>query len=112
MPNKTPQFWADLLNWFNSNSLAISGAILSFLVSTLMRLRDGDTKRSAIIDGCICGFLTLGMVSLISHFGKSSDLVIFAGGFIGFIGVKKISELIDSLIIIILKFLGRKYDSQ
>lgn len=42
------------------------------------------------LDAVICGFLTIGILPILSHIGLNEDFSIFIGSAVGFVGAEKI----------------------
>ena len=74
------------------------GVFISFFMALLRMIYSGRNIIETILEGGICGCLTFISVSLMSYFGVSSQLTVSVGGFIGFMGVKKISFWINRII--------------
>lgn len=94
MPNNDPNIWLILGAYIHQNYNAIVGFTMAFFMSLLRAafLRQKTSFRQRILDGAICGALTLSSMSLLNHLGFSEGLATFIGGMLGFIGAEKIRE--------------------
>lgn len=94
----------DIHNIFNALKSAVRGdsvffgVFISFFMALLRMIYSGRSIIETLLEGGICGCLTLISVSLMNYFGVSSQLTVSVGGFIGFMGVKKISFWINHII--------------
>ncbi|HBT5059929.1 phage holin, lambda family [Klebsiella quasipneumoniae] len=76
-----------------------TGGILMAVGMAILRMRySGAPKGKTIMEGLLCGALTLTAVSAMSFFNVPKNMTVSIGGFIGFIGVKKISALLSKYI--------------
>lgn len=105
MDEKQPGFWAEVWNWVNVNTPVISGALLAFLVAVARSRKEGEGLKSSLLEATLCGILSLGIISAFEYFGLPSNLATLFGVIIGFMGTKKLAEIIDSII-------GRKIGSK
>ncbi|CAG9295185.1 phage holin, lambda family [Celerinatantimonas diazotrophica] len=71
---------------------------ISIFMAALRIIYSGGSFLEIILEGMLCGCLTLIAVSLINFMGVSSHLTVSIGGFIGFMGVKKINYWINKII--------------
>ncbi|MEQ7921155.1 phage holin, lambda family [Xanthomonas sp. WHRI 1810A] len=104
MPEKTPDFWAQV--WLVLSNPLWQGAIMAATISLLRVLYEAkeQNKWRIVFEALICGALSLSASSVIEWMSWPSSLSVGAGGTIGFIGVTAIRELI-------IRFLDRKVDS-
>lgn len=86
MPEKDPSIWAMLCVSAYQNS----PTIYSFTIAAIRVLYGGGTKRTMILEGALCGALSLSFVSGMKWFGIPVDAAAFIGGMVGFIGVKQL----------------------
>ncbi|MDD0824642.1 phage holin, lambda family [Mannheimia sp. AT1] len=100
MPDKDPSVWVVALAYIQQNYNAIAGFVMAFFMSMLRAwfLQQKSTYRQRLLDGSICGALTLSCMSLLTHFGVGESLSTFSGGMIGFVGAEKIREFLFALI--------------
>lgn len=73
---------------------------MAFFMSMLRGffLQQKITFRQRLLDGSICGALTLSSMSLLVYAGVGENLSTFVGGMLGFVGAEKIREFLFSLI--------------
>lgn len=81
-------------SWWHGD-VPIGGVLMAFLMAILRMSYAGESRGKTFIEGFLCGALTLTAVSTMSYFNIPSNLTIAVGGFIGFIGVRKISSYIS-----------------
>lgn len=74
------------------------GVFISVFMALLRMIYSGRNIIETLLEGGICGCLTFVSVSLMNYLGVSSQLTVSVGGFIGFMGVKKISFWINRII--------------
>ena len=94
MPD-TPDTWALVLAWLSQHAPLLYAAALSFAISALRIIYGGGTRRQAALEALLCTLFTAGAFPLLEYFGLPQNLAAALGGGIGFIGVKKISDLAD-----------------
>lgn len=100
MSDKDPSVWLIMGTYIQQNYNAITGFVMAFFMSMLRAwfLQQKSTYRQRLLDGAICGALTLSCMSLLTHFGVGESLSTFTGGMIGFVGAEKIREFLFALI--------------
>lgn len=100
MPDKDPSVWLIVIAYIQQNYNAITGFVMAFFMSMLRAwfLQAKSTCRQRLLDGAICGALTLSCMSLLTHFGTGESLSTFIGGMLGFVGAEKIREFLFALI--------------
>ena len=104
MPDK-PDTWAVALAWLNDHSPQMGAALLSALMAVLRITYGGGTRRQMLVEGAICGGLTVTIISGLEFFGLPQTMSTFVGGWVGFLGVEKIRTLAD-------RYLGTKLPSR
>lgn len=72
---------------------------ISIFIGVLRTIYSGGGFLEMLLEGMLCGCLTLISVSLINFIGISTHLTVSIGGFIGFMGVKKINYWINKIIL-------------
>nr|WP_317403374.1 phage holin, lambda family [Plesiomonas shigelloides] len=92
MPEKDPNLWALIAAWLYQHAQPIYSFFLASIIAALRVLYGGGTTRTMILEGALCGALSLSFVSGAELFGVPADAAEFVGGMIGFIGVKQIQE--------------------
>ncbi|CAG9000781.1 MAG: hypothetical protein CENE_02788 [Candidatus Celerinatantimonas neptuna] len=90
-------FYDSLKGLLKGDSILLS-LFISIFMAVLRIIYSGGSFLEMVLEGMLCGCLTLISVSLISFMGVSSHLTVPIGGFIGFMGVKKISHWINKII--------------
>ncbi|WP_314384920.1 phage holin, lambda family [Pseudomonas brenneri] len=107
MPDK-PDTWAILFAWLNQYSPVLGAAFLSATMAVLRITYGGGTRRQMLVEGAICGGLTLTIISGLEFFGLPQSMATFVGGWVGFLGVEKIRSIADR--VTDFKLPGRKTD--
>lgn len=103
MQEKDPNVWLIITAYIQQNYNAITGFVMAFFMSLLRAafLRQKSSCRQRMLDGAICGALTLSAMSLLSFVGLPENSATFIGGMLGFIGAEKIREFL-------VKFINKK----
>ena len=55
----------------------------------------GGTRRQMLLEGALCGLITLALVPLLEWMGLPQGMATFAGGAVGFMGVEKLRGYSD-----------------
>ncbi|MBF7687859.1 phage holin, lambda family [Acinetobacter rathckeae] len=79
--------------WWQGD-MTFYGVLMSIVMAILRMIYTGASWTITICEGLLCGALTLTAVSTMNYFNVPSDLTVAIGGFIGFIGVKKLTVYI------------------
>ena len=87
---KDPGLWGMILAWLYQNLPTIYSFCLAFTIAAIRVLYGGGTRRTMILEGALCGALSLSLVSGLELFGIPTDAAAFIGGMVGFIGVKQL----------------------
>lgn len=104
MPDK-PDTWVVALAWLNDHFPLMGAALLSAAMAVLRITYGGGTRRQMLVEGAICGGLTVTIISGLEFFGLPQTMSTFVGGWVGFLGVEKIRTLAD-------RYLGTKLPSR
>ena len=104
MPEKDPNLWAAAFAWLAAHQPQLYASGLSVLIAILRVVYGGGTRRQMILEGALCGLITLALVPLLEWMGLPQGMATFAGGAVGFVGVDKLRDYSD-------RFIGRKADS-
>lgn len=104
MPDK-PDTWANLFAWLNDHSPLLCAALLSVVMAGLRIAYGGGTWRQMLVEGAICGCLTVTIISGLEFFGLPQTMSTFVGGWVGFLGVETIRTVAD-------RYLGMKIPSR
>ncbi len=65
MPDK-PETWALVLAWLSQHAPVLYATGLSFVMAAIRIIYGGGTRRQAILEGAICGCLTVTLISGLS----------------------------------------------
>lgn len=95
MPEKDTTLWAALLAWLIAHQPQLYAAGLSVAIAALRVVYGGGTKRQMLLEGALCGMITLALVPLLEWMGLPQGMATFAGGAVGFMGVEKLREYSD-----------------
>ena len=104
MPNSINTWtdvWGLLCAWW-SGDIPLSAVLLSVVMTILRVAYTGGGWKKMLLEGALCGALTLTVASSLDYFGLSKSLAVALGGGIGFIGVDQIRALA-------LRFLGNRF---
>ncbi|MGL5799787.1 MAG: phage holin family protein, partial [Plesiomonas sp.] len=63
MPEKDPSFWAWFSAWLYHSMPTIYAMLLAVVIAALRVMYGGGTKRKMLLEGALCGSLSLGAVS-------------------------------------------------
>ncbi|HBE9089593.1 phage holin, lambda family [Serratia fonticola] len=104
MPNN-PHSWAEfseiLASWWRGD--VPMGAVFLSLVTAVLRVAyGGGGWKKTLLEGLLCGALTLTAVSALEYFDLPKSLSPAIGGLIGFVGVEQIRGFA-------LRFMGNKF---
>lgn len=85
MPDKTPEFW---INVYGLIPEPVRAAMLSFFIAMLRIFYDGTEPRWSrrLLEGMLCGSVTLGVTHLVEAIGFNQNWGIFGGAVIGLLG--------------------------
>jgi lambda family phage holin len=92
MPDK-PETWAAILGWLQQHWPTIYGSGLGCLVAALRVIYDGGSGRQMVLEGLLCGALTLAVSAALEWLQLPASLAPFFGGFIGLLGVEGVRRL-------------------
>lgn len=81
-------------SWWRGD-VPIGGVLMAIFVSIIRMQYSGQPKGKTLMEGLLCGALTLTAVSAMGFFHVPKNMTISIGGFIGFVGVKKLSDSIS-----------------
>lgn len=95
MHDKDPSLWAALFAWLSVHQPQLYAAMMSVGIAALRVIYGGGTRRQALLEGALCGGLTLTLISAFEYFGLPQSLSTFVGGWVGFLGVRKIADIAD-----------------
>jgi lambda family phage holin len=92
MPDR-PETWAAALAWLQTVAPSLYAFGLSVTIAVLRVVYGGGSKRQMILEGLLCGLITLALVPLVEYFGLPQSMATFIGGACGFIGTEKLRDL-------------------
>ncbi|MEY8709511.1 phage holin family protein [Mangrovibacter phragmitis] len=103
MQNYTPpDGWGALIQFLQHNRLAIQSSLTAFSIALLFCLRDGAGWRAAFNSGFICGFVALGVTSLLEQFGVSDiDWSFVVGVAVGGVGADRCRAIINAAVTLV-----------
>jgi len=76
-------------SWLHDDA-QIGGALMAFTMAILRMTYLGEARGKTFIEGFLCSALTLTASSAMNYFNFPSNLNVAVGGFIGFVGVRKV----------------------
>lgn len=88
--NNTPDGWADLSALLQSmwrGETPIGAVLMAFVMAVLRIACTGGGWKKMLLEGLMCGALTLSCASVLEYFSGYKSLSIALGGGIGFMGV-------------------------
>lgn len=104
MPEKNPDLWAMAAAWLSAHSPVIYGGLLAMATAIVRVIYAGGTFRQWLLEGVLCGLLSLTLSSGLGLVGLPMSAASFMGGMVGFLGVETLRE-------VAIKVLGRKADN-
>ncbi|MCK9468221.1 MAG: phage holin, lambda family [Porticoccaceae bacterium] len=102
MPEKDPGFWSVVSAWLTLHAPVIYGACMSVVIAMLRVIYSGGGVRQQLLEGTMCGAMTLAVVGGFDLFGLPQSAAVFVGGVLGFLGVEQVRHLAA-------KFIGAKF---
>ncbi|WP_430305066.1 phage holin, lambda family [Pseudomonas mosselii] len=95
MPEKDPGLWAALIAWVIAHQPQLYAAGLSVAIAVFRVMYGGGNRRQMLLEGALCGLITLALVPLLEWMGLPPGMATFAGGMVGFMGVEKLRGYSD-----------------
>lgn len=95
MPEKDPGLWAALIAWVIAHQPQLGAAGLSVAIAVFRVMYGGGNRRQMLLEGALCGLITLALVPLLEWMGLPQGMATFAGGMVGFMGVEKLRGYSD-----------------
>ena len=92
VPEKDPNLWALLAAWLAHHSPTLYGFSLAVGVAIVRVIYGGGTVRQMILEGALCGLLSLTLTSGLELVGLPISAAAFVGGMVGFIGTEAVRE--------------------
>lgn len=78
-------------SWWRGD-VPVGGVLMAFFMAIFRMKYSGESRGKTFIEGFLCGALTLTAVSTLNFFNIPQNMTIGIGGFIGFVGVRKINN--------------------
>lgn len=103
MPEKDPTLWAVLLAWLVAHQPQLYTGGIAAAVAMFRVIYGGGRGRKIALEGAICGLIAISLVPVLEYFALPSNLSVFAGCMVGFIGVEKLRDYSD-------RFMSRKVE--
>ena len=100
MPNN-PHNWAELSDILAARwrgDVPIGGVVMAVVMAVLRMAYAGSSWKETIFEGLMCGAPALTTYSAPDYFDVPKALTVGIGGFIGFVGVKKLSSFLSGYV--------------
>ncbi|AKL37177.1 MULTISPECIES: phage holin, lambda family [Klebsiella] len=108
-PHSWPDFLELLHSWWRGDT-PLGAVLLSVIMAGLRIAYGGGGWKKMLLEGLLCGALTLTVASGLEYLSIPKNLSVGIGGGIGFIGVEQFRKLIINIINI--RFGGGNADKQ
>ena len=99
--NNDPHSWPDMLellhSWWHGDT-PLGAVLLSVIMAGLRIAYGGGGWKKMVLEGLLCGALTLTVASGLEYLSIPKNLSVGIGGGIGFIGVEQFRKLIINII--------------
>jgi len=99
--NNDPHSWPDwiglLQSWWRGDT-PLGAVLLSICMAGLRVAYGGGGWKKMVLEGLLCGALTLTASSGLAYFDLPKNICIAIGGGIGFIGVEQFRKLVLSIL--------------
>jgi lambda family phage holin len=92
MPEKSPEVWAAFFAWLEAVAPTMYAPALAAFIAILRVVYGGGTRRQMILEGGLCGGMTLALKPALLWAGLPVDMAIFLGACAGFVGVEKLRD--------------------
>lgn len=96
-----PNVWANfsevMVSWWRGD-VPIGGVIMAIVMAVLRMAYSGSSRRETAFEGLLCGAVALTIYSVLDFFDIPKALTVGIGGFIGFVGVKKLGAFLSSYV--------------
>lgn len=96
MPDK-PDTWAAVLEWLSLHKATLYVALMSCGMAVLRVIHGGGSWREWLVEAPLCAGMTLSTIPLLEYFELPPSLALPAGIWVGYLGTKKIAQLVDRL---------------
>lgn len=91
MPDR-PETWQAVLAWLQTVAPSLYAPALAAFIAVLRVVYGGGTRRQMILEGALCGGMTLALKPALLWAGLPVDMAIFIGACAGFVGVEKLRD--------------------
>lgn len=98
MPEKDSGLWSEFWLWLSVNAPWLYAMFLSAAIAGMRVIYGGGNGRQMLLEGAMCGAVTLALVPLLEWLGLPQNMATFAGGAVGFMGVEKLRDYADRAI--------------
>ncbi|WP_431225950.1 phage holin, lambda family (plasmid) [Serratia sp. L9] len=99
--SNNPHSWADLskilASWW-SGDVPIGGVIMAIVMAVLRMAYSGGGWKETVFEGLMCGAVALTIYSALDFFDVPKARTVGIGGFLGFVGVKKLGAFLSSYV--------------
>lgn len=92
-PNNWPD-WLELFHRWWRGETPLGAVVLASVMAALRIAYTGGGWKEMLLEGLLCGALTLTVYSALDYFTVPQSLAVAIGGGIGFIGVKQFHTLV------------------
>jgi lambda family phage holin len=101
MPTKDPNFWAAVIDFYNTTvTPEMRASVMALIISFLRIVYDRKEARwqRILLESLLCGALAYGFSSGLTFFQLDPGLSVFCGAAIGFFGVEFVRNRAQRLI--------------
>ena len=95
MPEKDPGLWAALLAWLVAHQPQLYTGGIAAAVAMCRVIYGGGRGRKVLLEGAICGLIAISLLPVLEYFALPTNLSVFAGCMVGFMGVEKLRGYSD-----------------
>lgn len=86
-----------LASWWRGD-VPIGGVLMAIVMAVLRMAYAGSGWKETIFEGLMCGAVSLTVYSALDYFDVPKALTVGIGGFIGFVGVKKLGSFLSGYV--------------
>lgn len=94
----TEKIVPNLLAWMQSHADILGPMVMSAAIAALRVMYGGGRLRETVFEAILCGVITITILSGLNLIGVPETAGVFAGGMIGFLGVKKVQGYAEKLL--------------
>ncbi len=95
MPEKDPGLWAAVFAWLVAHQPQLYTGGTAAAVAMCRVIYGGGGRRKMLLEGILCGLIGTSLMPVLEYFSLPTNLAVFAGCMVGFIGVEKLREYSD-----------------